>query len=177
MKGSRIDTLTLQRYFDSIVPYIPQTNIIDSTYCLKYKNYKYPVQNINYTDDIFYSQNVNMYNYNKIRVYDSKNSYTLFEPIEYKHLNDNKLINLQENFSIEEPGVFTYEELIELEKEEYTLNKFKNYVLKDKLNHFNDSEILFLYNRYKINYDTECIGLNSVKTKKLYKLTYKFTLL
>lgn len=177
MKGSRIDTLTLQRYFDSIVPYIPQTNIIDSTYCLKYKNYKYPVQNINYIDDIFYSQNINIYNYNKIRVYDSKNSYTLFEPIEYKHLNDNKLINLQENFFIEEPGVFTYEELIELEKEEYTLNKFKNYVLKDKLNHFNDSEILFLYNRYKINYDTECIGLNSVKTKKLYKLTYKFTLL
>ena len=92
-------------------------------------------------------------------------------------MNDNKLINLQEEFSINEPSTFTYEELIELEKEEYTFNKFKNYILMDKLNNFNDSEILFLYNRYKINYDTECIGLNSVKTKKLYKLTYKFTLL
>ena len=46
-----------------------------------------------------------------------------------------------------------------------------------KLNQFDDNEILFLYNRYKVEYDTVCVGLNAVKTQKLYTLTYKFTLL
>lgn len=177
MNGARIDTITLQRYFDSIVPYIPETNVIESAYCLKFKNYKYPTEDVNYKNDVFYSQNVNIFNYNRLRVYDPNNSYTLFEPTEYKHLNDNKMINLEESFEIKEPGTYTYDELIPLEMHDYTLEKFRRYILADRLNQFNEDEILFLYNRYKIDYNTECIGLNAAKTEKIYKLTYKFKLL
>ncbi|MBQ3414343.1 MAG: hypothetical protein IJH39_03160, partial [Clostridia bacterium] len=177
MKPNRIDTVTLQRYFNNIVPYIPQTNIINSTYCLKYKDYKYVNTDVNYLNDVFYSEDINIYNYNRLKVYDSNGSYQMFEPIEYKHLNSSKLINLSEEFEIIEKGTHTYEELIELEKDEYVFEKFKSYVRENELNAYNEDEILFLFNRYKIEYDTECIGLNAVKTQKLYTLTYKFTLL
>ena len=177
MKENRIDTLTLQRYFDSIVPYIPETNVLNSTYCLKYKDYKYSTGDINYINDVFYSEDVNMYNYNKLKVYDTFGSYSLYTPIEYKHLNDNKMLNLPEYFEINEKGKFTYDELIELEREEVVVEKFKKHVLMSKLYQFDDNEILFLYNKYKVEYDTQCVGLNGVKTQKLYTLTYKFTLL
>lgn len=177
MKPNRIDTVTLQRYFNNIVPYIPQTNIINSTYCLKYKDYKYVNTDVNYLNDVFYSEDINIYNYNRLKVYDSNGSYQMFEPIEYKHLNSSKLINLSEEFEIVEKGTHTYEELIELEKDEYVFEKFKSYIRENELNAYNEDEILFLFNRYKIEYDTECIGLNAVKTQKLYTLTYKFTLL
>ena len=177
MRSSRIDTITLQRYFDSIVPYIPEVNMVNSSYCLKYKDYDYVNTNVNYTDDVFYEEDLNIYNYNKLRVYDNTGSYELFEPVEYKHFNSSKLINLPEEFELNEKGTFTYEQLIELEKDDYVLKKFKKYVLESKLNTYNDDEILFLFNRYKVEYDTVCIGLNAVKTQKLYTLTYKFTLL
>lgn len=177
LRNNQIDTVILQRYFDNIVPFIKETNMLESTYCLKYKNYKYPNTDINYVNDIFYSENINIYNYNKIRVYDSDNSYTLYEPIEYKHLNDNKLINLKEEFEIKEFGTFVYSEILKKEKHDYVLDKFKKYVLIDKLNTFDDNEILFLFNRYDIEYDVECVGLNWTKTDKIYTLTYKFKLL
>ena len=177
LRNSQIDTFVLQRYFDSIVPYIKETNVLESTYCLKYKNYKYPNTDVDYQNDIFYADNINMYNYNKIRVYSPDNSYELYEPLEYKHLNDNKMINLKEEFEIAEYGTFTYEEIIEKEKDEYVLEKFKQYVLLDKLNTFNDNEILFLFNRYNVEYDAQCVGLNWAKTDKIYTLSYKFKLL
>ena len=175
-RNDHIDNLTLQRYFDAIVPYIPESTSLQSTYCLKYKNYKHSTPKINYRNDVFYSEEVNMYNYNKLRVYDSDGNYTMFEPTEYKHLNDNKLINLQEKFSISERGTFVYDEILALEQEPVVINKFREYILKDKLNTYTDDEILFLYNRYKVEYDAECVGLNPSKTEKIYTLTYKFTL-
>lgn len=175
-RNDHIDNITLQRYFDAIVPYIPEATSLQATYCLKFKNYTHSTPKINYVDDVFYADEVNMYNYNKLRVYDSDGNYTMFEPTEYKHLNDNKLINLQEKFSIKEKGVYVYDEIIALEKESVVINKFKEYILKDKLNTYTDAEILFLYNRYKVEYDAECVGLNPSKTEKIYTLTYKFTL-
>ncbi len=171
-----IDTITLQRYFDNIVPLIKKTNTLYSSYLLKYKNYKYPNDNVNYINDVFYSQDLNIYYYDKLKVYDSNNSYTLFEPIEYKYLNDSKLINLQEEFEIEEPGTFTYDELLELEKEEKVIEIFKKYIYKNSLNTFDNNQILFLYNRYNKIFDTVCVGLNISKTEKIYKLKYKFKL-
>ena len=41
---------------------------------------------------------------------------------------------------------------------------------------FNDDEILFLINKYDIEYDSICIGLNINKNEKIYNLTYKFKL-
>jgi len=175
--SQHIDVLSLQRYFDSIVPNIKMTNVLESTYCLKFKNYKYQNKDIDYKNDIFYNENISIYNYNKLKVYNSKNTYTLFEPIEYKHLNDNKLINLSEEFEIEEIGKFTYNELLAKEQHEYVLEKFKKYILFDKMNDFDDNQILFLFNRYHVDYDTVCVGLNNTKTEKVYTLKYKFTLL
>lgn len=172
-----IDTLSLERYFDSIIPNIQKTNVLESTYCLKYKDYKYTEENPNYLDDIFYNENINIYDYNKIRIYHSDKTFSLFEPVEYKHLNNNKLINLEEEFEIEEVGKFTYSELIEKENEKYVFEKFKKHILLDKLNTYDDNQILFLFNRYSIKYDTVCIGLNNSKTEKLYTLKYKFNLL
>ena len=43
--------------------------MINNTYCLKFKDFKYPAT-INYGEtDIFYSEPINIYKYNKNRVY------------------------------------------------------------------------------------------------------------
>ena len=54
---------------------------------------------------------------------------------------------------------------------------FKNYINRGHLNQFDDDEILFLINKYNIEYDSTPVGLTLDKSEKLYTLKYVFTLL
>ena len=175
--NTSIDTITLQRYFDSMVPYIKETNTIDNAYCLKFKDYKYP-STVEYGEkDIFYSEPINIYKYNKNRVYHSDGTYSNISTLEYKHFNDNKFINLKEEFEIKVNGKHTYNEILTLEDEKVVIEAFKKELFRNKLLTYSESDILFLYNRYKIEYNSVCVGLNPLKTEKIYTLTYKFKLL
>lgn len=171
-----IDKITLQRYFDSIVPYITSTNKIYNSYNLIFKDID-KAFGITYTNDVFKRKDLNIYRYSPISVSTSEGKSYDFYPTEYKHFNDNHLINLSEEIKIKVNGKHTYDEILRLEKDEEVFNTFKNHILSDIKNEFNEDEILFLYKKYRVEYDTNCIGLNASKTNKLYTLTYKFILL
>ena len=56
-------------------------------------------------------------------------------------------------------------------------NIFKNYINRGRINQFNNDEILFLINKYNIEYDSTPVGLTLDKSEKLYTLKYVFSLL
>lgn len=170
-----LDTISLQRYFDSIVPLIKQENIIRDVYSLKYKDNDIP-RVVSYTNDVFYSENLNIWEYSPMKIYNEDNSYYEYTPLEYKYFNDNRLINLEESISIPVCKEEVYDKILEYEKDDFVFRKFKTYILNKRRVSYNDDEILFLINKYNIEYDSCCVGLNTEKTDKIYSLTYKFNL-
>jgi hypothetical protein len=88
-----------------------------------------------------------------------------------------KYINVEAEFFIRLDGKYKYHELHELESEEHTISVFAGYMNTGRVTKFTDDEILFLYRKYKVEYDTKSIGLDYSRTEKLYTLTYKFSLL
>ena len=115
------------------------------------------------------------FNENEIKSYNNKTSE--YVPIEYKHYNASIFVNLEEKFDIKETKNFLYSQLIEKQSKENTFNVFKNYINRRKNIQYSDDDLLFLYNKYKVEYDTVPVGLNIKKTEKIYSLTYRFTLL
>lgn len=180
----------LQRYTDSIVPYIYETNIINDLYNYKLKNVKATLIDTgkynSIGDSTIYKDNYNINYPTKLNVYSISNNNDIksynnvvekYLPLEFKHYNSSKGINLMSEIIIDSKDKFySYDNLIIAESEENTYNAFKNYILKynDELN---NDEILFLYKKYKKSYITNCIGVNINNTFKNYTLKYKFTLL
>ena len=107
------------------------------------------------------------------------NKIEFIEEYEYKFYNDNKLYLLETFFTIVDKKYYTIEELREHEKNEYVLNNvFKPRILKrmhEKPE--NDDVILFLFNRYKVEYESYPIQTDLTGEYKLYKLKYIFTLM
>ena len=68
--------------------------------------------------------------------------------------------------------------LIEYEKEKVILEYFTKYVNK-YIHNFNldKNQILFLFNKYKIEYHSTPVVLTYLRDKKLYSLKYIFTLI
>jgi len=172
--------INLNRYTDFISPLI--TKVDKYLYDRYYKLFKL-------TDDAFDENNIREYNldifnHDKIKIgesYDKLNHTSIiteYDPVEYKHFQDNKLFNLEESFKIHIDKLLSYEELLEYESFESTYNVFRNRILKYNKNIALDDKntILFLYNRYNINYISVSKQLNTIKTKKLYDLTYSFSL-
>lgn len=170
-----LDKISLQRYFDSIVPLIKKENIIKDVYSLKYKDNDIP-RIVSYTNDVFYSRDMNIWEYSPIKVFNEDKSSYDYTPLEYKYFNSNKLINLEEEISIPICKEALYDKILELETDEMVFNKFKEYILNRLKVTYNDDEILFLINKYNIEYDSCCVGLNLEKIDKIYSLTYKFKL-
>ena len=99
-----------------------------------------------------------------------------YNKYEYKHYNCSKMINLEKYFEIELNEILPYSKLIEKESEEETINIFKTYITRF-INIQEEDEILFLFKKYKVNYDTSVISVTLDGSEKTYKLKYKFTLL
>ena len=167
--------VALERYFDSITPYIPQVSKYKNAYNLRYKEMDASVS-LGYGTNVMYRTSLNIYNHEPLRVYDANNAYTTLEQPEYKYFNDNRLINLEESFSIPAGDNLSYDDMVALEDDKIVIDAFKNYINRNGRSSFNDDEILFLYNKYNVDYDSVCVGLNAVKTFKIYTLTYKFKL-
>lgn len=181
----------LYRYTHNIVPYITKRSILSNVYRLKLKNVDKTILDTgkftSIGDSVIYSST------NFIDSFTPYNVYTLsddekeirsfnnidykYTPLEYKHFNDSNFINLEDEIIIKLDGKFTYDELIDLETEEQTVLVFNNYQNTGRVTKFTDSEILFLYNKYKVEYDTKSIGLSFDRKEKLYSLSYKFSLL
>ena len=117
------------------------------------------------------------YQYEPLHVFDKRNRESLFTPVEYKHFNDNKFINLEEEIIISVGKNITYDEVLELEETDKVLQKFTEYFNDLKKNTYNENEILFLFKKYKVEFDSVPTGLDKERKYKVYSLSYKFKLL
>lgn len=180
--------IILQRYMNAIVPYITKRPSIGNLYNLKFKNVNENLidQGIfnSIGDSVLYKKPASINSFTGFNIYTHSNDENVkgynnvlykHTPTEYKYYNASVAVNVPEEMSIPKAGKYTYEQLLELETYKNTIEEFaaklKSYA------DFNPDEILFLYNKYNVEYDTKPVGLNFTKTEKLYTLTYKFTLI
>jgi hypothetical protein len=176
LQNKSLGTLSHERYMDAIVPYIKETTVIENAYSLKFKEVD-AAFNVSYNNSTIYNDKLGIYRYSPVHIYNTDNSYELYYPTEYKYFNDNVLINLEEVIEIPVSDSLTYDEVLQNEEEHVVITAFTNYINYNQKNTYSEDEILFLYNRYNVKYETVCVGLNSKRTEKLYSLRYKFTLL
>ena len=182
IKYTKERRIKLLRYFNYITPLIQKKTIIDNVWENKY------IYKENNTDtkkyNILYNTSIDIYKYNPIYVVtkyndvlNNDNEHEFKYQYEYKHFNDNSLYNLEEEFIISLDDTVDYDQLVnEYETETKTLDLFKKYVNNITKKQLNINIILFLFNKYNVSYQSEIYKLNSEKTKKLYKISYKFTL-
>lgn len=188
----------LSRYLNSITPWIIPTNIIYDQYNLKFKNVKQVLTETgkfnSIGDSVIYPSSIKIDTYHPLQVYGVNNTYNevksksyhvknynmlidKFEPLEYKHYNCSKIINLPDKMEYQVNRKLVYDDLRELESEENTLKIFSQLVNNSRKTKFTESEILFLYKKYSVEYSSVPDGLNAAQNIKLYTLTYKFSLL
>ena len=173
--------LNLYRYINYISPILLPTNNIKA-YELKYKRDSY----IGYgVDNIYFNKSIDILTYGKVKCfYNDKlphindQQYDEIADYEYKHFNDNSFYILEPYFEININKHLTYDEIIEYEKEKVILEYFTKYVNK-YIHNFNldKNQILFLFNKYKIEYHSTPVVLTYLRDKKLYSLKYIFTLI
>ena len=182
IKYSKSRKIKLLRYFDFITPLIEKKNIIKDNWEHKFISKK---NNINIEKfNILCKNDLNIYKYSPVHLctsYDFVNqkelSYELVNQYEYKHFNDNSFYNLKEEIIINIPDIIEYEDLVsKYESYTYTLQIFENYINKTLKSKLNINIILFLFNKYNVNYMSTPYKLNSTKSKRLYKISYKFNL-
>lgn len=178
--------IKLIRYFNRIVPYIKKVSKINDFMLVKLKDtHDYFDNNITYVRDIYMNE------YHPLRIYSEKNKYREHIQFEYKHFNDNLFYNLEEKFILKTNRIFTDNEIKkyrELEAEvsddiyspyylfdQYVKNiiyKTTNYNVKAM---FDENEMLFLFNNYRIQYIIKFDSL--INDINYYTLNYEFTLL
>ena len=171
----------LQRYTNSIVPYIHECSFIENLYKLKLKECKATVLDTgNYFslgDSTLYKDAQSIHVYSGETLYGTENTVIdKFIPLEYKFYNTSKMLNTETYIENTPNKRFTYDELLIAESESSTIDVFGKYLKRIGLTLTND-EILFLYNKYEKKYDTKFIGMSIDNSQKLYSLTYKFNLL
>jgi hypothetical protein len=171
----------LQRYTNSIVPYIHECSFIENLYKLKLKECKATVLDtgdyFSLGDSTLYKDAQSIHVYNAENVYGTENTIVdKFIPLEYKFYNTSKMLNAETYIENTPNKRFTYDELLIAESESSTIDVFGKYLKRIGLTLTND-EILFLYNKYEKKYDTKFVGMSIDNSQKLYSLTYKFNLL
>ncbi len=179
----------LQRYTNSIVPFIYECNFVKDMYNLKLKECNAtlldsgeylsigdsPMYYESRFIDSFYGYNIYGVSTNPY-IKDYNNIADTYIPLEYKFYNNSKLLNLETSIELTSASRFTYDELLNAESDNATLNVFRKYLKRLGLQLDND-EILFLYNKYDKKYENTSVGMSIDNSQKLYKLTYKFNLL
>lgn len=182
--------LYLSRYMHNMTPLITETNVIKNEYKLKLKNVKASLLDTGRYNSIgdspIYKEDALLIGKKPIKVYGVSNDKNIksynniveeYLPLEYKHFNASKMVNLEEKIEIMSNKKYKYSELLEAQSDEVTLSIFKNYLNKGHINQFDDNDILFLINKYNVEYDSTPVGLTLNKSEKLYTLKYIFTLL
>ena len=169
--------IKLLRYFNYIEPYLNKVTYINNGW-----EHKFKISDIHYNieNNILNRSALDIYKYKPLYVCTSfdkktnKETYEYVSQLEYKHFNDNQLYNLEESIIISEPNLITNDELEILKTNENIFNIFKKYIISKTSN---DDIILFLFNKYKSDVEYSVEKLTANKSDKLYKLTYKFTLI
>lgn len=164
--------ININRYTNMIVPFIPKATSIKDLHFLRYKTVG---QSLN-EDNMYYLSNVSIYQQPKIEVITKTGNKELKDLYERKYYNDSTIYLCLPKINVTLKNTYTYKEIIKLETFENTYNEFRKYILNNKYFYDIDEKlILFLFNKYNVNYIVDPI--NSLVDNKLYKLTYKFTLI
>ena len=157
--------IELLRYFDEIVPYIPKATSA-SSYFLYYKNTKDVIENEltnNHISYVMYNKTVSLTKHTNPIYFDyvNKNDYENikelktfeFEPLEYKHYNDNKYYCLEKEIIYNFGIVNSYKEMVDLENDENQAYKIFKDRMKNSLDKsLDENRILFLYKKYGRKY-------------------------
>ena len=112
--------------------------------------------------------------YSPARLYYSEDKYKDFIETERKHFNDSFMINLEKEFTVDLGSGLLYEEVCAKESYDNVISEFAKYIRQ--FGKFDDSSILFLYNKYIVKYDSTCTGIDYEKVNKVYSLKLKFIL-
>lgn len=188
----------------------PSNGVVRDQYSLKFKNVDAQLTEYgtfkSIGDSVIYSSDIKTEVYHPIQIYTANNvydegsndlndyahynpwyhvkSYNMnvenFVPLEYKHYNISKCINLSSYIEYEFPTKLTYSQVLENEKEEKVFETFTKLFI-NIYKKFDDAHkedfARYLYSKYKVEYDSVPVGLNFKQTEKLYRLTFKFYLL
>lgn len=188
---SKLRTMSLLRYFHAMTPWIMPAATIQNEWRLKMKDVKGQMLDTgNYLsigDAPIYNETVHIDDYKPCRVYSTSynqidiknynNVTSYYTPLEYKFYNDSVAVNLEPHFEIPIPGKMTYDELLNKESEELVFELFKKRLNGRSGKKYDDTETLFLLNKYKVSYNSTSVCLNMQYTEKLYTLTIVFDLL
>ncbi len=187
---SKLRTISLMRYFSSITPTLVPTSYILNEWRLKMKDVNNNLLDtgkyVSVGDSPIYTVPVNINRFVPYNVYSTSpepkniksynNITSQYTPLEYKFYNASTAVNLSTRIDIKIPGLLTYDQLLQAETTDNVFDLFKNHLNKYMQTQFTDVEALFLFNKYRVSYDSKPVGLNMLQTEKLYKLTIVFNL-
>jgi aspartyl-tRNA synthetase len=114
---------------------------------------------------------------NDITVKDYNVIKSSFLPFEYKYFDASNLFNLETQIKVNVSQKLKYNQLIEYQSFEKTLEAFKKHITKFGIDSNNEELILFLYKKYSVQYDSVPVGVFATGNDKAYKMTYIFNLL
>lgn len=179
----------LKRYFTDIIPIMLPSNSVTEWY----KKFKINEEKILDTgkylsvgDSCIYEDTTSIHSFHPYRIYkkseseEVKKSYNNYDytlshtPLEHKSYNASTLTLTDTYLYYIYPKYVKEEVLKILEDEEHTLEVFKQLLCTNRK--FTEDEVLFLYNHYKVTYDSVPIKLMIDNSSKLWKLIYKFAL-
>lgn len=180
----------LQRYTNSIIPYLYKVDTPINIYNYKYKDVQKMLLNTgkfaSIGDIVFDSSFSTINNPLPLNIYTSNNDINISDynkivntylPTEYKYFNNSKMINFDSIIKLDVKKKLTYIELLDYQSEQKTIDAFKNYISKYNFDETNEDLILFLYKKYSVQYDTIPDGVFADGKTKAYKMTYIFNLL
>lgn len=187
-KGS-LSITQLQRYTNSIIPYFVKSDSV-TVYNYKYKDVeKMLLETGKYQsigDIVFNSTKSTISKPVKLNIYTANNDIAIkdfrtikssFLPFEYKYFNASNLFNLETQIKVNISQKLKYNQLIEYQSFEKTLEAFKKHITKFGIDSNNEELILFLYKKYSVQYESVPVGVFATGNDKAYKMTYIFNLL
>lgn len=188
---NNLKTLSLLRYFHAMTPLIVPTSDLLRSWRLKLKDVDKTLLDtgkyLSLGDAPIYSSDMHINKYVPRNIYtasinpkdiaDYNNLSYEYTPLEYKHFNASKMINMQEMFEIKVNKPLSYEDLLKFESDEEVFKQFKKYINNSRKTKYNDDQLVFLLNKYDVQFDSTPDGLDMFGTKKLFKLKYRFNLL
>lgn len=186
-----IKTISLQRYMHAFTPLITKTVKVPDQYKCKLKNVDRKLLDKGTFNSIgdspICSSDESINNFRPYEVYTTSanetelksynNKVSEFTPVEYKHYNASRYMNLEETFTIHIGKQLTYSELLGCQTKDFVFSKFKEHVNGTRSEKYDDATLLFLLDRYEVLYDSAPTGLNVRKTEKLHSLNLVFKLL
>lgn len=173
------DKKTIDRYYNDIMPLLYETNNVNPNNLLYIDN-ELNVYRNNYDNVHSYTHpcSIDIYDtYHGVAYINKDNIIEYVDEYERKFFNDNLLYLLEPRIIIKFDKLYTYDDVLKIENDDYVLNNiFIPHIKEYNDNITNPDEFLFLFNRYNVKYESYPVKKNLSDTDKMYSLRITFTL-